>query len=156
MGRDYLYYVIIFVGIAWGLTKTSGTNAWLLCGFVLLVGAALSFVVVGFLRQRMAGDSPDKFLAIWQKAADNRGWNPLLYAGRHTEFLARRCFFPYALLVAALLNITKIVFAVTAFGANMVWIIGLYSFFVFSRKRSSSQPGGATRLNAPARQSTVL
>ena len=135
---DYLYYVIIFVGIAWGLTKTSGTNAWLLCGAVLLLGAALSFAVIGFLRQRMAGDSPDKFLAVWQKQADNRRSNPLLYIGRHTEFLARRCFFPYALLVAALLNITKIVFVVTAFGANMIWIIALYSLFTFSRKKVSA------------------
>ena len=132
---DYLYYVIIFVGIALGLKKTSGTNAYLAWGAVLLAGAALSFIVVSMLRRRMAENRPETFLAEWQKQVERRRFNPLLYLGRHCEFIIRRCFFPYALFVFAVLNGIKIAFVATAIGANLVWTIALYSSFVLCGKR---------------------
>jgi len=98
----------------------------------------MSFLVVGFLRQRMSGAEPEKFLAIWQKKADSRPSNVLLYVGRHTEFVIRRCFFPYALLFFAILNVTNAVFFTTAVIANLVWMIALYSVVAFSRKQRRS------------------
>jgi len=43
---------------------------------------------------------------------------------------------PYALLAFAVLNITRVAFFLTAFGANAVWLISLYSYcaFTFARK----------------------
>ena len=134
---DYLYYLIIFTGMAVGLARSSGSTAYLLWGAALLCGSCLSFVVVGSLRRSLGGEHPEKFLAIWQKKAEGRSSNPLLFLGRHTEFIIRRCFFPYALLVFSLLNLTKLVFVMTAVGSNLVWVIALYSRIALVGKRHS-------------------
>lgn len=140
---DYLYYVMTFAGIAWGLKRASNTNVYLGWGGVLVAGMFLSFFVVSWLRRRMAAAQPDKFLALFQRKAEAQSSNPLLFLARNTEFIIRRCFFPYALLVAALLNIIKPVFIITAISANLVWTIALYSFFALSRNATAagrSQP----------------
>ena len=55
-----------------------------------------------------------------------------MYIARQTEFIIRRCFLPYALLAFAVLNIMHVAFIATAIGANLVWIIALYSYRVIS------------------------
>lgn len=139
---DYLYNLFIFGGMTWGFARIS--HAYLLWGGLLLFGAGASFLVVGCLRHKLAGNHPEQFLTVWQGKAESRHTNPLLYLGRHTEFIIRRCFFPYALFVFAIFNATKIAFIATAIGANLVWLIALYSYITFSRNRSSSAsfPGG--------------
>lgn len=97
----------------------------------------MSFLAVSFTRQRMSGSEPEKFLAVWQKKADTRASNPLLYVGRNCEFIIRRCFFPYALLFFSIVNLTKFAFITTALGANAVWVIALYSVVTFSRPSPS-------------------
>ena len=134
---DYLYYLMTFVGITWGLNKTSGGNTYLVFGAALVVGAFLSFFVVSWMRRRVAADDPGKFLARFQNQAEKRSTNPLVFVARNCEFIIRRCFFPYALLVAALLNIMKPIFVTTAVGANLVWIIALYSSFALKKKNTS-------------------
>ena len=132
---DYLYYLFVFGGMSLGLTRSLGTNAYLAWGAVLGFGAVTSFLTVGFMRHHFAGSHPEKFLTIWQKKAESRQTNPLLYLGRHTEFIIRRCFFPYALLGFALLNITKVAFVATAIGSNVVWMIALYSCITLSGRQ---------------------
>lgn len=151
---DYLYYLIIFIGIAVGLKNSSGSNAYFEWGAVLLAGAVLSFAVVSFLRRTMTQERPESFLAVWQKQAERRRSNPLLYVARNCEFIIRRCFFPYALLAFALLNLTRFAFIATAVGANLVWMIALYSRFALSSRTSS--PHGEVRIPAPAPVKAVL
>jgi len=134
---DYVYYVLIFSGIAVGLSASSGTNAYLKWGAVLLGGAVATFLTVSFMRHRMSRSRPEKFLAEWQKKAEAASSNPLMYIGRYTEFIVRRCFFPYALLAFALLGIMHIAFVASAISANLAWIIALYSSFMFSKRRKS-------------------
>jgi hypothetical protein len=74
---------------------------------------------------------------LWQKKADNQKRNPLMYIARQTEFIIRRCFLPYAFLAFAVLNIMQVAFIATAVGANLVWIIALYSYRVISMPPSS-------------------
>ena len=138
---DYLYYLFIFGGMSLGLTKTRGTTAYLVWGAVLGFGAITSFFTVGFMRQHFAAAHPDKFLTIFQKKAETRKTNPLVYLARHTEFIIRRCFFPYALLGFSLLNLTRFAFIVTAVGSNVVWMIALYSCIALSGKQRASKPG---------------
>ncbi len=133
---DYLYYLFIFVGMSIGLTRSRGTEAYLVWGGFLLVGAVASFLAVGSARHRFASSHPEKFLALWQKKADKQKRNPLMYIARHTEFIIRRCFLPYALLAFAVLNIMHVAFIASAIGANLVWIIALYSYRVISARSS--------------------
>src|SRR5258708_39097519 len=95
----------------------------------------MSFLVTGLGRHRLATGHPEQYLRIWQAKAEGRRSNPILYFGRYTEFVVRRCFMPYALLFFAVFNITKVVFFLAAIGANVVWLISLYSYCAFALTR---------------------
>jgi hypothetical protein len=99
-------------------------------------------------RKRLSGQRPEQYLAEWQKNAESRKSNPLAYIGRHLEFIIRRCFMPYALLVFALLNLIWIPICVGAVGANLAWIISAYSVIAFSPKEA--KPGTLSAGSATA------
>jgi len=128
---DYLYYLFIFSGMAIGLVRRSGST-YVVWTELLLAGAVLSFLVAGMGRRRIAGARPEQYLGIWQAQAESRRSNPIMYIGRHCEFIIRRCFLPYALLAFAVLNITKVAFILSAIGANVVWFVSLYSYCAFA------------------------
>ena len=132
---DYLYYVFVFGGMIIGFTRTMGAKFTLTWGPMLLFGAIASFLAVGFARHHFSKDRPEAFLSVWQGKAEKRTTNPLLYVGRHCEFIIRRCFLPYAFLFFALVNVLPYAFVATAIGANIVWCIALYSCFTLSRNR---------------------
>jgi hypothetical protein len=119
------------------LTRSYANKSDLAWGALLCFGAIVSFLVVSYTRQRLSGAQPEKLLAVWQKKAEGRPSNPLLFLGRHTEFIIRRCFFPYALLAFALFNMTRFAFIVTSVGANIVWMIALYSVITFTLRTKS-------------------
>jgi phosphatidylglycerophosphate synthase len=135
---DYLYYLLIFAGMTIGLLRTSDEKIYLTWGILLLFGAVMSFLVTGLGRHRLAAGRPEQYLGIWQAKAEGRRSNPILYFGRYTEFIIRRCFLPYALLFFAAFNITKVAFVLAAIGSNVVWLVSLYSFCAFTFTRRSS------------------
>ena len=135
---DYLYYLFIFAGMAIGLIRNSQSKTYLVLAALLLVGAVLSFLVTGLGRQKLSAERPEDYLRVWQAQAENRRSNPVLYFGRYTEFVIRRSFMPYALLFFALFNMTRVVFILSAVGANVVWLISLYSYLTFAVARGSS------------------
>jgi phosphatidylglycerophosphate synthase len=134
---DYLYYMLIFAGMTIGLIRTSDEKLYLTWGILFLFGAVMSFLVTGLGRHRLAAGRPEQYLGIWQAKAEGRRSNPILYFGRYTEFIIRRCFLPYALLVFAAFNITKVAFFLAAIGSNAVWLVSLYSFCAFTFTRRS-------------------
>jgi phosphatidylglycerophosphate synthase len=135
---DYLYYLFLFIGLMLGLERTSGSKAYLIGGAVLLFGAMASFLSVALQRHVLASERPEQLLQIWQAHVDSRRSNLLLFASRHTEFIVRRCFFPYALVIFALFNVMSVAFWLSVLGANLVWPIALYSCLAFRRGRSSA------------------
>jgi phosphatidylglycerophosphate synthase len=137
---DYLYYVFTFVGMTIGLTGTSGSRSFLAWGGLLLFGAILSFVVTSFQRHRLTAGRPEELLTIWQtKAASRKSPGILSLAGR-IEFVIRRCFMPYALLFFAIFNILQVAFITAAIGANVVWLVALYSHYRFTSAPTSAPP----------------
>lgn len=135
---DYLFYLVLFVGMTVGLWRSTGSTKYLVCGGLLLFGAIASFLAAGWQRHRLAAEHPEQLLKIWQAHAEKRSSNPFLFFGRHTEFIVRRCFFPYALLFFAIFNIMNVAFVLSAIGANLVWPIALYSSHAFARGRGSA------------------
>jgi phosphatidylglycerophosphate synthase len=131
---DYLYYLVIFAGMTIGLARSTGNGVYLIWGATLLFGAIATFVFASLGRQRLSGEHPEQYLAAWQAEAASRRSNPILRLGRYTEFLVRRCFLPYALLVFALLNVTNVALCLAAVGANVAWIISLCSYVTFPRR----------------------
>jgi phosphatidylglycerophosphate synthase len=134
---DYLYYIFLFGGMTIGLTRSTGERRFLVCGAALFFGAITMFIVSGLGRKRLSGAHPEQYLAVWQKRAESRLSNPLIYIGRYTEFILRRCFLPYAILVLALFNLIPGTLYLSAFGANVAWIIALRSHMAFSTKQRS-------------------
>ena len=151
---DYVFYLFLLVGMTIGQWRSSGSKSYLAWGGFLLLGAIASFLVTGWERHQLASDRPEQLLKIWQRHAESRSSNPFLYAARHMEFMVRRCFFPYALVVFALLGIMKVAFILSVVGANLVWPIALYSSHAFARGRSASPeiPAASATTRASVRQ----
>ena len=129
---DNLYYLFIFGGMTIGLVTGSGNRSYLVWGGLLLFGAIMSFLMTGLQRHRMTNKQPELYLQEWHKKADSRSSNPLLYLGRHTEFIIRRCFLPYVIVVFAFCGVMDWFLVGATVGANVVWIVALYSYLTFT------------------------
>ena len=140
---DNLYYVFIFAGLTIGLVRSTGNRSYLLWGGFMLFGALASFLATGLQRQQLASGRPEQYLALWHKKADSGSSNPFLYLGRHTEFIIRRCFLPYVFLFFAIFHIMNWLLIGATVGANVVWMIALYSCLTFARARPSTVPSPA-------------
>lgn len=136
---DYLSYIFWFGGMAVGLARHSGNRAYFGWGAALLFGAVFTVILAMIGRRRLTKEHPEQYLAVWQKNAERRASNPIMYVGRYTEFMVRRCFLPYPFVVFAILNVTNFAFYLTAIGANIAWMISLYSNITFlSNRRAAS------------------
>jgi phosphatidylglycerophosphate synthase len=129
---DNLYYLFIFSGLTIGLVRSSGNRSYLIWGGLLLLGASASALTTGLQRHQLSSGQPERYLIEWHKKADSRSSNPLLYLGRHTEFIIRRCFLPYVILFFAIFGIMNWFLIGATVGANIVWIVALYSYLTFT------------------------
>ena len=145
---DYLYYVFLFAGMAIGLARSWHANRFLYWGAALFFGAIVTFLITGVLRQKLSGDRPEQYLAVWQKKAEARLSNPLMYVGRYCEFTVRRCFLPYALLALAIFNFTPAAMYASAIGANVAWIIALRSYLAFSPRQNQAAAISSSSITA--------
>jgi len=134
---DYLYYLFIFAGMTIGLARNTGAHGYLVWGGALVFGTIASILTTGLQRHRLTSGRPEQYLGLWHKEADNRSSNPFLFLGRHTEFIIRRCFLPYVFLFFALFHIMNWLLIAGAVGANLVWIIALYSYLTFTPATTS-------------------
>jgi phosphatidylglycerophosphate synthase len=136
---DYLYYVFIFAGITVGLVRSSGNRGYFIWGGMLLVGAVLSFLVTGFQRQHLTAGRPEQLLTIWQTKATSRKSPGVLNLAGRIEFVIRRCFMPYALLLFAIFNITQVAFIIASVGANIIWLAdcAVFAFQLYERANVS-------------------
>jgi len=153
---DYLYYIFIFAGMSLGLARSRGTDAYLVWGGFLLFGAMASFLVVGFARHYFSSRHPERFLNVWQRKAEQQTSNPLMYVARNTEFIIRRCFLPYALLAFAVFNVIRFAFIASAVGANLVWIIALYSYWRVSRPPRTTSAASLRARRARGKSRAIL
>jgi phosphatidylglycerophosphate synthase len=140
---DYLYYVTTFAGIAIGLVRSTGETRFAGLCMAIFGGAIATFITASIGRKRLSGNHPEQYLAIWQKKAESRSAGLVVNFGRYTEFIVRRCFLPYLLLVLAMLNLMPAFLYMAAFGANVAWMVSLGSLIAFSsgRKRKLEEPG---------------
>jgi phosphatidylglycerophosphate synthase len=135
---DNLYYLFIFGGMTIGLVRNSGNRSYLVWGGLLLFGAIMSFLMTGLQRHQMTNGQPEQYLQKWHNKADSRSSNPLLYLGRHTEFIIRRCFLPYVILFFALFGVMNGFLIGATVGANIVWIVAFYSYLAFTPSRTTA------------------
>jgi len=141
---DYLYYFVTFAGVTIGVLRTKGDSSLVGWSMAMFAGAILTFIVAGIGRKRLAGDRPEQYLQRWQENAERGSAGLLVRMARHTEFIVRRCFLPYWILLLAVLNLKPALIYMAAFGANVAWIISLRSVITFSmRSNSATAEAGA-------------
>ena len=78
----------------------------------------MTFIMAAIGRRRMSGPRPEQYLQAWQKNAEQRSAGLVMRMARQTEFIVRRCFLPYLLLVLAVLNLTQAFIYMAAIGAE--------------------------------------
>ena len=148
---DYLYYVTTFAGVTIGLVRSTGETRFAGLSAAIFGGAILTFITASIGRRRLSGQHPEQYLAVWQKNAENRSAGLLVNFGRYTEFIVRRCFLPYLILVLAMLHLMPAFLYMAAFGANVAWIVALRSLIAFSSERKTKlEPSSATRSEGAA------
>ncbi len=135
---DYLYYFVTFAGVTIGVVRSKGDSSLAEWGIAIFAGAILTFIMAGIGRKRLSGDRPEQYLERWQENAERRSAGLLVRIARHTEFVVRRCFLPYWILLLALLNLTPALIYMAAIGANVAWIISLRTVISFSMRSNSA------------------
>ena len=141
---DYLYYIVTFAGITIGMMRSKGELSLGLWGMAIFAGAFMTFIMAGIGRKRLSGNRPEQYLQVWQKNAEQRSAGLLMRMARQTEFIVRRCFLPYLLLVLAVFNLTEMFIYMAAIGANIAWIVSLRSVIAFSgRGNAAAAEAGA-------------
>ncbi len=138
---DYLSYVFVFVGMAIGLMRTSQSPVYPITSGLLLFGTIMSMVTLLYQRRLSNRNRPEKFGTKWQRTMEANKENLIFRFARIHHFLLRRAFLPYAFMFFALINFTQFVVIVSALGANLTWMITLYSNGLFrgERARKTSQ-----------------
>jgi hypothetical protein len=115
-------------------------------------GAFITFITASIGRRRLSGKNPEQYLAVWQKQAESRSAGLLVNFGRHTEFIVRRCFLPYLILVLAIFHVMPAFLYMAAFGANVAWLISLRSLITFSsgHKKNFNLTNGTALIAQPS------
>ena len=124
---DYLYYILVFVGIGVGLFRQTGDLIWMWMGLGSVLGVVLSFVVIAFLRSlhKQAGETCDFGLA-YQQALERDMSNPIHHFLRRFVFFATRAALPYYIVVFTILGIADWLLVLIFIGTNLVWILNTY------------------------------
>jgi phosphatidylglycerophosphate synthase len=148
---DYLYYVTTFAGITIGLVRSTRETRFAGLCAAIFCGAIITFITASIGRKQLSGKHPERYLAVWQKNAESRSAGLVVNFGRYTEFIVRRCFLPYLLLVLAMLNLMPVFLYMAAFGANVAWIVSLRSLIAFSsgHKKNLGESSATTSGGVP-------
>jgi phosphatidylglycerophosphate synthase len=118
---DYTYYFAIFAGMTVGSVRYTGWKGFYGVGAVALVGLATGFMLLLYLRHRIAGDAPSQFAGTVKHRFKEGG-------GRWTHLLAKlsnaatRAQMPYGILALSLAGGMPVVLILCAIGANMYWM----------------------------------
>lgn len=125
---DHLFYLIVYAGIAFGLYRVSHDFIYLYTGALFEFGAILSFWVLAHQRKNTTRPGAASSFAVkWRRQLEANHHNFFYrFALRYGE-LTRRSTLPYAIFLFALLGDMNFVLFMSAFGANLVWILSIYS-----------------------------
>lgn len=125
---DHLFYIVVFAGMAVGLYRHSGEPSYLYVGGLFEFGALFSFWVLTYQRKTTTRPgAASAYVVRWRRRLEAHRHNFFYrFALRYGE-LTRRSTLPYALFLFSLLGEMTIVLYLCTFGANLVWILGLYS-----------------------------
>jgi phosphatidylglycerophosphate synthase len=123
---DNLSYLLLFGGIALGLSRDRGTQElWI--GGAVLGGAILSVVAVFWLRKSSTHPQrPNEYLGkMYQRLDEDRG-NWISRISRNIEFLLKKGVFIHYVVLFSILGLLPVMMRIAALAANITWILALY------------------------------
>jgi hypothetical protein len=119
--------------MAIGLNRHTGSSSYLYAGALFVLGVILSFTATGYQRKKYCGDRPQDYILTWHEKLEADSDNPVSWFSRNVYFVTRRSTMPYWILGFSLLNLTGLFLFMCAFGANLFWLLSLYSNRLFKR-----------------------
>jgi phosphatidylglycerophosphate synthase len=131
---DFLYYVVMFLGMGAGIARYTGNSIWNWVGIGSASGTILSFVVISRLKKRYAREAPSAdFGRAFQAKVGARASNPLHFISRHVNFLITRAAMPYFIVLFTVLNIASWIMGMIIIGTNLAWFLALCAYPLFRR-----------------------
>ncbi len=133
---DYASYVFLFVGLTIGLYRQSG-RTWLWTGLLTIAGSIMVMLVLSYQRKIITDpNNPQEFRKKLQRTLERDSSNPIAWLGRNLEFMIRKPAYCYWVLLFCTLGLTKLFVFLTAFGANVAWMMALSYNRLFQPIRS--------------------
>jgi len=124
---DYTATFSAYVGMAVGLYRESEVAHHLTVGGVFIFGAIMSFIVQSRQRRQLSSDNPADYPNRMHRKLEENSQNLFLWFSRKAYFVARRAVLPYYMLIFCLLDLRVLFLGWSALGANIIWIMTLYS-----------------------------
>ena len=123
---DNLSYLLLFGGIAMGLSRFRGPRElWI--GGAILVGAVISTAAVAWLRKSSTHrDRPNEYLGKMYRKLDEDCGNWISRISRKIEFLLKKGVFIHYVVLFSLLGLLPVMMRIAAVAANVTWILALY------------------------------
>jgi len=146
---DNLSYLLLFGGIALGLSRHRGPQElWI--GGAVLGGAIVSVAVISWLRQRSTHPQrPNEYLGKMYRLLDEDRGNWVSRISRNIEFLLKKGVFIHYVVLFSVLGLLPVMMRIAALAANLTWILALY----FKRRffRGPRPAAEAARFQKPAK-----
>ena len=123
---DGLSYLLLFTGMAFGLSRTWGPIAvWM--GIALLVGAALSLITTSLQRKRATTpDRPNEYLGRFYQLLEKDSGNWISRTVRQVQAFQRRGILIIYIVLFTVIGALPLVFFLATLGAHLTWILTLY------------------------------
>jgi phosphatidylglycerophosphate synthase len=129
---DYLYYLVMFLGMGVGIARYTGNPVWNWVGAGSAFGTIVSFAVIGRLKKFYARKAPSAdFGRAFQSKVGARASNPLHFFSRHANFLITRAAMPYFIVLFTVLNIAPWIMGMILVGTNLAWFLALCAYPLF-------------------------
>jgi phosphatidylglycerophosphate synthase len=146
---DNLSYLLLFGGIALGLSRHRGPQElWI--GGAILVGAVISTALVAWLRKSSTHrERPNEYLGKMYRLLDEDRGNWISRISRNIEFLLKKGVFIHYVVLFSVLGLLPVMMRIAAIAANLTWILALY----FKRRffRGPYRGAEAVRFQKPAK-----
>lgn len=124
---DYSATFSAYVGMAIGLYRETAVAHHLAVGGLFIFGAIFSFIVQSRQRRRLSADNLADYPNRMHRMLEKNSRNLFHWFSRKAYFVARRAVLPYYMLIFCLLDLRVLFLGWSALGANVLWIMTLYS-----------------------------
>jgi phosphatidylglycerophosphate synthase/choline kinase len=134
---DFAFYFSFAVGITGGLYRETGNPFYLTLGGALLFGTLVSLFTLSYQRKEFA-KNPSQLAGQAHRTFEANKQNPIYRFGRTTYFVVKRPVLPYYLFILTALGMLPVVLFIAALGANLFWMIQLYSNRLFRSRAETN------------------